>query len=107
MGGKILMFVGDGRLAIFPLSQSSACANLLHAATEARQAMVALNEKNSETGRAPVNYGVGGEIYGNIGSRTRLDFTVIGSCGQHGFASRNPRVRRLRRTGDDSLIKPQ
>jgi class 3 adenylate cyclase len=26
---------------------------------EARQAMVALNEKNSETGRAPLNYGIG------------------------------------------------
>ena len=72
------MFVGDGRLAIFPLSQSSSCANLLHAAAEARQAMVALNEKNSETGRAPVNYGIGGDMYGNIGSRTRLDFAVIG-----------------------------
>ena len=49
---------------------------------EARQAMVALNEKNSETGRAPLNYGIGvhvGDVmYGNIGSRTRLDFTVIG-----------------------------
>jgi class 3 adenylate cyclase len=49
---------------------------------EARQAMVALNEKNGETGRAPLNYGIGvhvGDVmYGNIGSRTRLDFTVIG-----------------------------
>ena len=72
------MFVGDGRLAIFPLSQSSACANLLHAAAEARPAMVALNEKNSETGRAPVNYGIGGDMQGSIGSRTRLDLTVIG-----------------------------
>jgi adenylate cyclase len=44
--------------------------------------MVALNEKNSETGRAPLNYGIGvhvGDVmYGNIGSRSRLDFTVIG-----------------------------
>lgn len=56
--------------------------------------MVALNEKNSETGRAPLNYGIGvhvGDVmYGNIGSCTRLDFTVIGPCGQHGFASRSP-----------------
>jgi class 3 adenylate cyclase len=27
-GGKILKFIGDGLLAIFPLSQPSACANL-------------------------------------------------------------------------------
>jgi adenylate cyclase len=44
--------------------------------------MVALNERNSEIGRAPMNYGIGvhvGDVmYGNIGSRTRLDFTVIG-----------------------------
>ncbi|KJC50534.1 adenylate cyclase [Bradyrhizobium sp. LTSP885] len=81
-GGEILKFMGDGLLAIFPLSQPSACANLLHAVTEARQAMTALNEKNRETGGAPLHYGIGvhvGDVmYGNIGSRSRLDFTVIG-----------------------------
>src|SRR5580704_1735470 len=81
-GGEILKFIGDGLLAIFPLSQPSACANLLHAVTEARRAMATLNEKSSGAGRAPLNYGIGvhvGDVmYGNIGSRTRLDFTVIG-----------------------------
>ena len=81
-GGEILKFMGDGLLAIFPLSQPTACANLLQAVAEARQAMVALNEKNNEIGRAPMNYGIGihvGDVmYGNIGSHTRLDFTVIG-----------------------------
>src|SRR6185312_11023978 len=45
-------------------------------------AMVALNQENNGTGRAPLNYGIGvhvGDVmYGNIGSRSRLDFTVIG-----------------------------
>jgi adenylate cyclase len=81
-GGEILKFIGDGLLAIFPLSEPAACANLLHAVSEARQAMVVLNERNSETGRAPLNYGIGvhvGDVmYGNIGSSSRLDFTVIG-----------------------------
>jgi adenylate cyclase len=81
-GGEILKFIGDGMLAIFPLSEPSACANLLRAVAEARQAMIALNEKNAETGREHLNYGIGvhvGDVmYGNIGSRTRLDFTVIG-----------------------------
>jgi len=81
-GGEILKFIGDGLLAIFPLSQPSACANLLHAVSEARQAMIALNDRNRDIGRAPMNYGIGvhvGDVmYGNIGSRTRLDFTVIG-----------------------------
>ncbi|HZR85754.1 MAG TPA: adenylate/guanylate cyclase domain-containing protein [Bradyrhizobium sp.] len=81
-GGEILKFMGDGLLAIFPLSEPKACANLLHALTEAREAMAALNESHRDNGRAPLNYGVGvhvGDVmYGNIGSRSRLDFTVIG-----------------------------
>jgi adenylate cyclase len=81
-GGEILKFIGDGLLAIFPLSAPEACANLLRAVSEARQAMAALNEANSVTGRAPLNYGicvhVGDVMYGNIGSSARLDFTVIG-----------------------------
>jgi adenylate cyclase len=81
-GGEILKFMGDGLLAIFPLSEPNACANLLRAVTEARQAMMALNKKNGEAGRAPLNYGIGvhvGDVmYGNIGSSARLDFTVIG-----------------------------
>jgi adenylate cyclase len=81
-GGEILKFIGDGLLAIFPLSDPDAGAKLLQAVSEARQAMVALNARNAATGRAPMNYGIGvhvGDVmYGNIGSRSRLDFTVIG-----------------------------
>ncbi|WP_439373549.1 adenylate/guanylate cyclase domain-containing protein [Bradyrhizobium sp. PMVTL-01] len=81
-GGEILKFIGDGLLAIFPLSQPDACANLLHAVREAREAMAALNERNRSSARAPLNYGIGvhvGDVmYGNIGSSSRLDFTVIG-----------------------------
>ena len=81
-GGEILKFIGDGMLAIFPLSEPSACENLLNAVSEARVAMIALSKKNEEAGRDPLNFGIGvhvGDVmYGNIGSRTRLDFTVIG-----------------------------
>jgi adenylate cyclase len=42
---------------------------------EARQAMSALNEKNGETRRAPLNYGIGVHVgyvmHGNIGSHTQ------------------------------------
>ncbi|MCC8941113.1 adenylate/guanylate cyclase domain-containing protein [Bradyrhizobium sp. Arg68] len=80
-GGEILKFMGDGLLAIFPLDEPKACANLLRAVTEARQAMAALNEKRA-AGSAPLRYGIGvhvGDVmYGNIGSKARLDFTVIG-----------------------------
>lgn len=81
-GGEILKFIGDGLLAIFPLDRPSACANLLRAVAEARQAMIALNEQNEAMHQELLRYGVGvhvGDVmYGNIGSRNRLDFTVIG-----------------------------
>ena len=81
-GGEILKFIGDGLLAIFPLSDPQACAKLLYAVTDARKAMAALNARNAEIGSAPLNYGIGvhlGDVmYGNIGSLSRLDFTVIG-----------------------------
>jgi adenylate cyclase len=81
-GGEILKFMGDGLLAIFPLSNPSACSDLLRAIGEAQSAFARLNEQNLAAGRDPLGYGIGvhvGEVmYGNIGSRNRLDFTVIG-----------------------------
>lgn len=81
-GGEILKFMGDGLLAIFPLSNPEACRDLLRAITEAQAAMRALNAQNAELGNQELGYGIGvhvGDVmYGNIGSRSRLDFTVIG-----------------------------
>lgn len=81
-GGEILKFVGDGLLAIFPLEKLTACADLLQAVAEAQIAMAALNGEHVRKGRDPLGYGIGvhvGDVmYGNIGSRKRLDFTVIG-----------------------------
>ncbi|MBO9124653.1 MULTISPECIES: adenylate/guanylate cyclase domain-containing protein [unclassified Rhizobium] len=81
-GGEILKFMGDGMLAIFPLSNPEACENLLQAIKTAEASMVELNAENKRKGREVLRYGIGvhvGEVmYGNIGSRRRLDFTVIG-----------------------------
>jgi len=81
-GGEILKFMGDGLLAIFPLNNSTACSDLLRAIGEAQTALAKLNEQNLSAGRDALSYGIGvhvGEVmYGNIGSRNRLDFTVIG-----------------------------
>ncbi|MCE7027576.1 adenylate/guanylate cyclase domain-containing protein [Jiella avicenniae] len=81
-GGEILKFIGDGLLAIFPLGRPSACDDLLLAVAEARQAMDRLNAERLAENREALRYGVGihvGDVmYGNIGSRRRLDFTVIG-----------------------------
>ncbi|MDX7950179.1 adenylate/guanylate cyclase domain-containing protein [Lichenihabitans sp. Uapishka_5] len=81
-GGEILKFMGDGLLAIFPLSRPEAPAEALQAVLEARVAMTALNHHREQRGLQRLGYGVGvhvGDVmYGNIGSRKRLDFTVIG-----------------------------
>ena len=81
-GGEILKFIGDGMLAIFPLSDPEACTKAVAAAVESRDAMAALNRDRAVRGLDPLGYGVGVHIgdvmYGNIGSSSRLDFTVIG-----------------------------
>jgi adenylate cyclase len=81
-GGEILKFMGDGLLAIFPLTKPTACLDLLTAIGEAQAGLAALNEQNRERGRPLLGYGIGvhvGDVmYGNVGSRKRLDFTAIG-----------------------------
>ena len=81
-GGEILKFMGDGLLAIFPLDRPDACAEALAAVIDGQTAMAALNAARRADGLVPLGYGVGlhtGDVmYGNIGSRARLDFTVIG-----------------------------
>lgn len=81
-GGEILKFMGDGLLAIFPLSNPDACDDLLYAIKEGQSRMETLNGQLLETGKDALRYGIGvhvGDVmYGNIGSRKRLDFTAIG-----------------------------
>jgi adenylate cyclase len=81
-GGEILKFMGDGLLAIFPLDRPKACDDALEAVAGACAAMQALNRRRATDGESALRIGVGvhlGEVmYGNIGTRSRLDFTVIG-----------------------------
>jgi adenylate cyclase len=81
-GGEILKFMGDGLLAVFPLEKEHAVENTFKAVIEAHAAMSVLNDLNAAGGRPPVECGIGvhvGDVmYGNIGSKRRLDFTVIG-----------------------------
>jgi len=82
--GDILKFMGDGLLAVFPLEESrgATCTRALDAALKAQAETAALNADLAKDGRAPLAFGVGlhwGEVeFGNIGTRDRLDFTVIG-----------------------------
>jgi adenylate cyclase len=85
-GGEILKFIGDAVLAIFPmrddLDRDEKCRTALAAAEEALDALRDVNELRASAGKPPLGIGIGlhaGSVsYGNIGSQTRLDFTVIG-----------------------------
>ncbi len=83
-GGDILKFMGDGLLAVFPVegSRAATCDRALVAAEDALAGTAALNAELAAEGVAPLRFGIGlhwGEVeFGNIGTRDRLDFTVIG-----------------------------
>jgi adenylate cyclase len=77
-GGEILKFMGDGLLAIFPHDAPAA----FRAVEDICIGMTRVNACRTTSGRPPLEFGIGcnyGDVmYGNIGSRKRLDFTVIG-----------------------------
>ncbi len=83
-GGEILKFMGDGLLAVFHLEESrgATCDRTLDAALAALAGTETLNKELAQEGRTPLAFGIGlhwGEVeFGNIGTRDRLDFTVIG-----------------------------
>ncbi|MEO1067166.1 MAG: adenylate/guanylate cyclase domain-containing protein [Pseudomonadota bacterium] len=83
--GEVLKLIGDGVLAIFPTSAETetaeaACANALKAARQALQ----LASPASDDGADPLRFGIalhfGEVLYGNVGSASRLDFTVLGQA---------------------------
>jgi adenylate cyclase len=81
-GGEILKFIGDAMLAVFRIEPNmptdEPCARALAAA---ETALAALGELNATLGTSltiGVALHVGEVMYGNIGARDRLDFTVIG-----------------------------
>jgi adenylate cyclase len=82
-GGDVLKLIGDGTLAIFTADdRAQACGAALSAAIAARAGIVELNRRRAAGGKPVTDMYLGlhvGEVfYGNVGSRERLDFTVIG-----------------------------
>ena len=81
--GEVLKFIGDAVLAIFPGSgdRANACDQARLSAIEIAQRM---DENDGEEFHPEMDCAIGiafGEVtYGNVGSRERLDFTVIGSA---------------------------
>jgi adenylate cyclase len=82
-GGDVLKLIGDGTLAIFTAdNRANACGAALSAAIAARAGIVELNRLRVAGGKPITDMYLGlhvGEVfYGNVGSRERLDFTVVG-----------------------------
>ena len=82
-GGDVLKLIGDGTLAIFTAEDRiHACSAALSAAIAARQSVAELKKRRAADGKPVTDMYLGlhvGEVfYGNVGSRERLDFTVIG-----------------------------
>ena len=82
-GGDVLKLIGDGTLAIFRAEDRLlACNAALSAAIAAREGVVQLNKhraaKSKPLTEMYLGLHVGNVFYGNVGSRERLDFTVLG-----------------------------
>jgi adenylate cyclase len=82
-GGEVLKLIGDGTLAIFQAAdRDRACRCALAAAASARSRIVALNETRTAQSlpitQIYLGLHVGEVFYGNVGSKDRLDFTVVG-----------------------------
>ncbi|MEX1034418.1 MAG: adenylate/guanylate cyclase domain-containing protein [Sneathiella sp.] len=87
-GGEILKFLGDGLLATFELSSTDPeemqriCETALHSAEKMMARIADLNQKRRQADKPTMGLDialhVGEVMYGNVGSETRLDFTVIG-----------------------------
>ncbi|PZM15525.1 adenylate/guanylate cyclase domain-containing protein [Rhizobium tubonense] len=83
-GGEVLKFIGDGVLAIFPVTGATgeACEAALRAVVAARAGMAHLDTVRQGQGLPPLPFGAalhfGEMLWGNIGAADRLDFTAIG-----------------------------
>jgi adenylate cyclase len=82
-GGDVLKLIGDGTLAIFTAEDRvHACNAALSATIAARQGVAELKKRRTAEDKpvTDVYLGlhVGKVFYGNVGSRERLDFTVLG-----------------------------
>jgi len=82
-GGEVLRFIGDAALAIFPIGTQpvgEACAQAVAAAKEAISRMQKLNQGRAVALRFGIGLHLGDVMYGNIGTPSRIEFTVIGAA---------------------------
>ncbi len=86
-GGEVLKFIGDAVMAIFPIEDETRppldmCRAAIMAAREALARAERGNAERLKERLSPIHFGmalhVGEVMYGNVGTRRRLDFTVTG-----------------------------
>lgn len=85
-GGEVLKFIGDEVMAIFPYQSAEeardASRRALRAAHETLQRIALINQSKTCMVTPDMSVGIalhaGDVFYGNVGSETRLDFTVVG-----------------------------
>jgi adenylate cyclase len=103
-GGDVLKLIGDGVLAIFRSEDGPiACRAAIAAATSAAERIEALNRRR-EAARLPttqmyVGLHIGEVFFGNIGSKNRLDFTVVGPA-----VNETSRIAAMCRSADQPLL---
>ncbi len=82
--GTLDKFLGDGLMAVFgvPLSTGADEINAVTAALKIREAVNEMNRFRVIENQQPIKFGIGihtGEVVaGNVGSKKRVDYTVIG-----------------------------
>lgn len=105
--GDILKFIGDAVLAIFPIQESDSANVIARSALDTARNVLNALEVINRTEETPMRLGIGlhrGVVnFGNIGSDTRLDFTVIGTP-----VNETSRIESLCKTlGEDILLSDE
>jgi adenylate cyclase len=103
-GGDVLKLMGDGVLAFFRADDREvACRSAIAAAKSASGAIDTLNTRRGSEGLPTTHMYLGlhvGEVFfGNIGSTSRLDFTVVGPA-----VNEVSRIAAMCRSVDQALL---
>jgi len=103
-GGDVLKLIGDGVLGIFRSDDGQlACRAAVAAARSAAERIEALNRRRESQQLPTTHMYVGlhmGEVFfGNIGSKDRLDFTVVGPA-----VNETSRIAAMCRSADQPLL---